>query len=226
MTSSAFPPQPPARTSTGSGRFPAFFEQAPALRTRDPLAQFLGASEGGLVEYHYVDAVRLAGHSCPTVAAAWLMTIKGLRALYGDAMPERGGIDVYMRGRRDEGVTGVIASVATLLTGATVETGFGGIGPAGRFSRRNLLHYGAPVEGTLALRRHDNGQAVQVDSDASIVPWGDEMRQVMPKAVAEVATPEELRRFGELWQQRVRAMLVEHADDPRLIRVAPWQPPH
>ncbi|HOL37791.1 MAG TPA: hypothetical protein PLT38_08195 [Rubrivivax sp.] len=226
MTSPAPTPQPSGSAAAHGARHPDFFAQAPSLRVRDPLAGFLGAAEDGIVEYHYIDAVRLAGHSCPTVAAAWLMTIQGLRALYPEQLPERGGIDVYMRGERDEGVTGVMASVATLLTGATVETGFGGIGPAGRYSRRNLLHYGAPIEGTLALRRHDGGQAVQVDADTSLVPWGDEMRQLMPKAVAEVATPDELRRFGLLWQQRVRAMLVEHADDPRLIRVQTWQPRH
>lgn len=31
----------------------------------DPLAEFLGAAEGGLIEYGYADAVKLAGHSCP-----------------------------------------------------------------------------------------------------------------------------------------------------------------
>ena len=32
----------------------------------DPLAALLGAAEDGRLEYHYADAVRLAGHSCPT----------------------------------------------------------------------------------------------------------------------------------------------------------------
>ena len=46
--------------------FPTFFAQAPTVRVRDPLARFLGAAAGGILEYHYADAVRLAGHSCPT----------------------------------------------------------------------------------------------------------------------------------------------------------------
>lgn len=221
-------PEPTSERSNpapaAAGSMPAFFEQAPMLRVRDPLAAFLGAVDGGVIEYRYADAVRLAGHSCPTVAVAWLMTIKGLRALYDGELPERGGVDVHMRDGREDGVTGVVASVATLLTGATVETGFAGIGPLHRFSRRNLLHYGERIEGTLALRRRDSGQAVQVESDASVVPWSDEMRLLMPKAVTETATPDELERFGRLWQQRVRAMLVEHADDPRLIQVREWRP--
>ena len=53
---------------------PDFFDKVPPIVIADPLAEFLGATEGGLLEYRYVDAVKLAGHSCPTVAGAWLMT--------------------------------------------------------------------------------------------------------------------------------------------------------
>ena len=53
--------------------FPAFFQDIPPLTLRDPLAALLGAAEGGLIDYRYADAVKLAGHSCPTVAGAWLM---------------------------------------------------------------------------------------------------------------------------------------------------------
>ena len=52
-------------------RFPAFFDQVPRLVVRDPLADFLGAAEGGVLDYGYADAVRMAGHSCPTVASAY-----------------------------------------------------------------------------------------------------------------------------------------------------------
>lgn len=117
--------------STFEQNFPSFFAEAPAVTVRDPLAQFLGAARGGVMEYRYADAVRLAGHSCPTVAGAWLMTIHGLRALYGDELPVRGEIEVFMADARDAGTTGVVATVAQLVTGAAPETGFHGIG--GRF---------------------------------------------------------------------------------------------
>ena len=96
----------------------AFFADAPRITVRDALSEFLGASDDGLIEYGYADAVRVAGHSCPTVAGAYLMALAGLRALYPDATPERGGIEVVMNGGEDEGTTGVIAQVFTLLTGA------------------------------------------------------------------------------------------------------------
>ena len=74
--------------------YPEFFDAVPRIRLRDPLAEFLGAFEGGVIEYAYLDAVRLAGHSCPTVASAYWLTRQALRALYGDALPERGGVRV------------------------------------------------------------------------------------------------------------------------------------
>ncbi len=216
-------------SSTASRRdagMPAFFDDAPTLTVRDPLAQFLGAADGGVMRYAYADVVRLAGHSCPTVAGAYLMTLHGLRALYGDDMPERGNVEVFMRDAPDSGTTGVIATVAQLLTGAASETGFHGIGPTGRFGRYRLLNYGDPMIGTLALRRRDTGAAVQVEMNAAVVPWPDEMRMLMPSVVTGRATPAEEQRFGELWQDRVRRMLIDHADDPQLIEIGQWEREH
>ena len=61
-------------------RYPDFFDEAPHITMYDPLAKFLGATEGGIFEYNYIDAVKAAGHSCPTGASARLMTDRGLGA--------------------------------------------------------------------------------------------------------------------------------------------------
>jgi len=200
--------------------FPDFFNDAPTVTLQDPLARFLGAAHDGIMEYRYADAVRLAGHSCPTVAGTWLMTVHGLRALYGDTLPVRGEIEVYMADARDAGTTGVMATVAQLVTGAAPETGFQGIG--GRFGRNDLLHFDQPMRGSIGLRRKDTGAAVQVELDASVVPWPDEMRTLLPKAVSGQASTAELQRFGELWQERVCKMLIDHADDIDMIQVSNW----
>jgi hypothetical protein len=50
--------------------FPDFFDEVPRITLRDPLAELLGSVTGGLLSYGYADVVRLAGHSCPTVASA------------------------------------------------------------------------------------------------------------------------------------------------------------
>lgn len=202
--------------------FPEFFAQAPTITLRDPLAVFLGASASGVITYRYADAVKLAGHSCPTVAGAYLMVRKGLAYLYGDDMPERGGIEVYMRDARDQGTTGVIATVATLITGAAPETGFGGIGAGGRFGRRDLLRFDAPIAGLIALRRRDNGRGVVLDLDTAVVPPHRDMAPLFGKAAAGLADEAEQVRFGTLWQERVARMLLDHVDDERLIQVADW----
>lgn len=209
---------------TQSRGFPAFFDAAPRLTVRDPLARFLSAATEGEMEYTFADAVRLAGHSCPTVAGAYLMALHGLRALYGGEPPERGGIDVLVRDARDSGVTGVIASVLQLLTGAAPETGFQGIGPAHRFARKNLMVFGVAMDGLFALRRQDTGRAVQVDWNSTLVPWAEDIKTLMPQAVSGRADEAALARFGQLWQDRVRRILIDHADDPRLVQVSDWTP--
>jgi hypothetical protein len=200
--------------------FPDFFADVPTITLRDPLAAFLGVSKSGVITYTYTDAVKLAGHSCPTVAGAYLMVRSGLSHLYGDDLPQRGGIEVYLRGERDQGTTGVIATIAMLLTGAAPETGFAGIGS--RFSRRNLLHFSAPIDGLLALQRSDGGRGVILDLDMARVPAAREMQMLFPRVVDGQASEDEQARFGVLWQARVAQMLTKHADDRDLVQVREW----
>ena len=75
---------------------PAFFDAVPPIVVVDPLAEALGAVEDGIVEYRYADAVKLAGHSCPTVACTWLMTRRALQTLYPAALPRRGDMRVEL----------------------------------------------------------------------------------------------------------------------------------
>lgn len=203
--------------------FPDFFSKAPTISLRDPLAGFLGASKEGMITYAYADVVKLAGHSCPTVAGAYLMVRRGLQHLYGNEVPERGALEAYMRGPRDQGTTGVVAAVVTLLTGAAPETGFGGIGARGRFTRRNLLHFDAMFDGIMALRRSDNGHGVILDLDMTVVPFAPEMQALLPRAIAEQADDDEQARFARLWQARVEQMLIRHADDRALVRASEWK---
>lgn len=201
--------------ASGAETLPAFFAQAPRIRVRDPLAAFLGAAQGGVLDYGYDDAVRLAGHSCPTVAAAWLMTRAALTALYREGLPERGGVIVEMRDAAEAGVTGVEARVASLPTGAAGDEGFKGI--AGRFARRGLLRFSARIEGQIRITRSDGGGAVDLAAALDRVPGDAGMREAMMGALADDA--ESLAAFGALWQQRVRRLLLEHADDPEVILV-------
>jgi hypothetical protein len=147
---------------------PAFFDAVPTIVVADPLAEALGATAGGLIEYRYVDAVKLAGHSCPTVAGAWLMTRAALARLYPGETPQRGAIRVELRQTVDAGVAGVIAGVAGLVTGAANEGGFKGL--AGRFARNGLLRFGVPMRGEIRFTRLDSGRAVELSHRPQAVP--------------------------------------------------------
>lgn len=195
--------------------YPEFFAAVPRLTLHDPLAERLGAAANGLIEYGYTDAVKLAGHSCPTVAGAYLMTFKALAKLYPEGVPERGGIKVELRAAQADGVAGVTAAVAGLLTGAAGEGGFKGL--AGRFSRRNLLLFAAAIDAELQFSRLDTGGRVTVAYHPEVVPAPPELQELMPKLLAGTASAAEVTEFGRLWQLRVKRILIDHFDDPELI---------
>ncbi|MCU0842502.1 MAG: hypothetical protein MUC79_12395 [Thiobacillaceae bacterium] len=196
---------------------PEFFAHVPALTLRDPLAELLGAAEGGVLEYRYLDAVKLAGHSCPTVAGAWLMARRGLAALYPDAIPERGGTRVELRAAQDAGTAGVVGAVLGLVTGAAGEGGFKGLG--GRHARRGLLAFGVDLPAEACLTRLDSGAAVLIDYSPDRVPGSPEMAPLLARVVGGTAEPEERAEFARLWQDRVRRLLLEHGDDPAVVAV-------
>lgn len=197
--------------------YPEFFDAAPVITLRDPLAEFLGAMQDGIMEYHYADVVTLAGHSCPTVASTFLMLRSGLKALYPDSVPERGAVAVGFRGESDQGVTGVMANVASFVTGATQQTGFKGLG--GRFDRRGLLDFGEDIGAEMRLTRTDTGQAVEVSARMDSVPLDPRVRELLPRCLMDGGDQEALREFQTLWQDRVRRLLLEHADDPAVVQV-------
>jgi hypothetical protein len=58
---------------------PSFFDTIEKIKLQDPLSAFLGTFENGLIEFSYQDVVKSAGHSCPTVAGAYICTLEGLK---------------------------------------------------------------------------------------------------------------------------------------------------
>lgn len=195
--------------------YPAFYDQAAKITLCDPLAEFLGAAENGLIEYGYLDAVKLAGHSCPTVAGAYLATRKALEHLYPDTVPERGAIQVEFRDDIASGVTGVIANVVSLLTGAAQSGGFKGIG--GQFDRRNLLSFNAEVAAEIRFTRRDTGAQVTTAYRPDLVPPAPRMRELLQKILMGDGDASDLGEFGILWQDRVKRVLIDNADNPEMI---------
>lgn len=195
---------------------PDFFNTVPPVTMYDPLAQVLGAAAEGILDYTYKDCVKLAGHSCPTVAGAYLMIREGLRALYDEDIPVRGEIKVLMRGRLGDGTVGVIANIASMITGATEQGGFHGLG--GKFDRRNRLFYDAEMEGDMALERCDNGARAVLSYDPSSVASDPRMGELLPLIVSGRADKNAEQLFRVLWQERVRTILSDQSGNSDMIK--------
>jgi len=187
--------------------YPSFFDKVNTIILEDKLGGFLGAFENGKVEISYLDCVKLAGHSCPTVASAYLMALIGLESLYIGELPRRSQIKVSIKGSKDDGVTGVMANVMSYIVGANDESGFKGIG--GQMSRNNLISYNdATLNGDFAFTRIDTGATVTMSSSTASVPGSPEMMPLMQKCMQGIASGDEQVKFKALWQGRVEAMLL------------------
>jgi len=187
-------------------QYPTFFDEVQSIQLQDPLSNFLGAFEEGKMEINYIECVKLAGHSCPTVAGAYLMALKGLEALYGDQLPQRGSIHVSMKAGEADGVTGVICNVISFVAGANGIGGFKGLN--GNMSRNNLVSYDVPMEGEVKLTRVDTNESVTLSYNPSMVPADAMMQPLMGKCMQGLASEGEKKQFGKLWQERVEKILL------------------
>ncbi len=186
-------------------KYPEFFIKVEPILLYDPLADFLGAVENGEIEINYLDVVKFAGHSCPTVAGAYLMTKLGLKKLYGDSLPVRGEIKVMVKGAKNEGVEGVIGNTIAYICGVSEEGGFKGIG--GKFNRANKLLFSQDIPKEIRLQRTDNGTFVDISYAPTIAP-DPRQQQLMQKIITNQAAEEERVLFKKLWQERVEKILL------------------
>jgi len=197
--------------------YPDFYTQVPPIKLYDPLSEFLGALEEGELEISYLECVKLAGHSCPTVAGAYLMALKGLAALYGTTLPSRGSIKIEMQSAENEGVTGVVCNIISFIVGASGVGGFKGI--QGNFSRNNLIRYNVPMNGEVKLTRLDTNESVTLSYDPSMVMPDAMMQPLMGKSLQGLASKEELKTFGKLWQKRVKEILLSTHLHDKMISI-------
>lgn len=198
-------------------KYPDFYTHVTPIKLYDPLSDFLGALIEGELEISYLDCVKLAGHSCPTVAGAYLMGAKGLDALYGDTLPQRGSVKVEMKENENVGVTGVTANIISFILGANGVGGFKGI--KGNFSRNDLLFYGASIRSEVRLTRLDTMQSIDISYDPSLVKADEKMMPLMGKSLKGLASEEEKIIFQTLWQKRVEEILLNTDNYTKLITV-------
>ncbi len=182
--------------------YPDFYNKIETIKVQDELSSFLGAFENGIYEISYLDIVKGAGHSCPTVLGAYLMNLEALKALYPDGIAKRGEVEVSFSQRQSEAVAGVIGNVAMNITGACTTNGFKGIG--GKFDRNYLLKFEQDINDASArFTRTDTKQSVDVVYDPSSIQFDPSMQALMQKCVQGNANEAEKLNFGKLWQERV-----------------------
>jgi len=182
--------------------YPSFFDSCEVIKVQDPLSDVLGAFEGGNYEFTYLDVVKSAGHSCPTVAGAYLMTQEALKVLYPEQRATRGNIKVEFKESLEDGVAGVIGNVISHITGATDKSGFKGL--AGKFARHSLMFFNADINSSARFTRIDTNESVDVVYNPSSVAPSPSMQPLMQKMMQGIASDAELKEFGEVWQDRVK----------------------
>ncbi len=187
--------------------YPEFFDKVESIKLQDKLALTLGAFYDGIYEISYKEVVKSAGHSCPTVAGAYLMTQVALQELYKDSLPQRGEIKVEFKESQDEGVAGVIAMVVTMITGATSNNGFKGLN--GKFARTSLMSFDQDIKSSAKFTRMDTNESVDVVYDPSFVASDPRQLELMKKMMQGNSSKEEIKLFGSLWQKRVEKIILD-----------------
>lgn len=204
-----------------------FLTKVEPIRFKEPLAETLGvfAEEGAILDYTFIDVVKMAGHACPTTAGAYLCCKKALEALYPHEVPVRGNIAIKIYGEQDEGVYGVIGQVFSLLTGAAPASGFRGL--MNKFRRKDLLEFSEekidPEASCFEFKRLDNNDAVIVKFYPGRIPFAEEkaqrMGELIQKVIWEAAKDDEKKEFEDLWMGKIENMVLREDGIDEWIKI-------
>ena len=126
-------------------------------------------------------------------------------------------IKVEFKESETEGVAGVIGNAISNITGATRITGFKGL--SGKFARHSLMDFDSKITSSARFTRIDTNESVDVFYNPSMVSGHPNTQSLMQKVMMGEANSEEKLEFGRLWQERVKAILVDNCDNENVIRV-------
>jgi len=188
-------------------KYLSFFDEIEKITLYDDLSKFLGVNDDGVIELSYVDIVKTAGHSCGTVAGAYLIALKGLKALYGESLPSRGEIKVEIKKAATDDNAGVVGCVLSNITGATTDYGFGGI-PGGKYNRRELLFYEADIDADVCFTRLDTQEKVCVNYRPKKIV---NPMEILMSAIKPDAKAEDIKSFPVRFQAMVKTVF-DNAD--------------
>jgi len=163
------------------------------IKVYEPFSDFLlGTDVEKNFEISLLDTVRFAGHACPSIVGAFLVTQRAVSELWPDTkICVRGDLQVELAGAPTEGATGPIANVFSYITGAWGETGFPGL--RGQFARRDLLKFSVQdlPNKSYRFKKMSNGLSVVVHYDPNRMPI-----QLDPQ-----------ENFQQQWRRKITAYL-------------------
>lgn len=201
-----------------------YIRKVQPILMRDPLIEIIGQSSEP-IPYYYEEAVKITGHSCSVVAAAWTMTRLALEHLYPNGeTPVRGQINIQMPGAEDEWNIGVFGEVMSFITGACSDPGFSGsiFAKGNPFTiRRNKMIYTEKAVGTpppkmkWIFTRIDTDQSVAVSWNIKLVqpPVNEkELAEEGYKVSSGTASPEEAAKFIRNWNDAALFVLKNSVD--------------
>ncbi len=181
-------------------KYPLFYDEAEKIIIQDDLAKFLGVNEDGIMEITYLDVVKYSGHNC---VGGYLIALEGLKALYGNEIPQRGKIRVELNKSPTEELTGIIGNVLSFITGATSDFGFGGL-PTGQFNRRNLLFFNVNMDFDVRMTRLDTRKSIGLNYRPRRIVNPEKM---VRSVISPDATEKEKKEFPHRFQEIIRKVL-------------------
>ena len=188
--------------------YPKFFNKIEKIALKDELLIFLWVNNDWIIDFSYVDIVKTAWHSCWTVAWAYLIALKWLKALYGDSLPNRWKIKVEIRKDTTEDNTWVVWCILSNITWATTNYWFGWI-PTWQFYRRNTLFYNANIEEDVRFTDLDTWNSVWVNYR----PWKVvNPMKILKSAIWPNAKEEDIKSFPIRFQNMVKT-IFDNADE-------------
>ena len=185
-------------------QYPSFYDDIENIILFDELANFLGATEDGKIEISYLDCVKFAGHSCPTVASSYILAKVAIDDLN---ITKRSSLKISFKEPKESGVVGVVGSILGYIFGCSDEGGFKGI--ENSFNRANLLSYNnSKQKAFVEFENIFTKERIAYNLDSSIVPPDVRLKELLKISLSEDASKSEIEEFQRLWQDRVKKMLL------------------
>ncbi len=166
------------------------------IKIYEPFAEYLMADRD---EFEFtislLDVVRFAGHACPAMVGAFLISQRAINELFpNDQTCIRGQVAIELGTTVEQGATGPISNVFSMIFGSWEKSGFGGLG--GKFVRRDLLKYSSSdlPKGTFRFHNLSSGVKVDITYDPSNV---------------ELPPSFENLPFQKVWRKKISVILSD-----------------